>query len=115
MNIEETLKERETTHGSWANGCEVAQGIKRVLDKFSPIYPRPDVVKEGLDRIRMKLSRIAVGHHSNPEHWHDIAGYATLVEKELRLQQMTSTPVPPAQAGLTPLKDLKDQYENSKL
>ena len=39
--------------------------------------------RESLIVIAQKIARILNGNPNEPDHWHDIAGYATLVEKEL--------------------------------
>lgn len=44
----------------------------------------PDTHLEALDMICHKIARILAGDPNEPDHWHDIAGYATLVEKEIK-------------------------------
>ncbi len=34
--------------------------------------------------ICLKISRIVTGDPEHPDNWHDIAGYATLAERECR-------------------------------
>ena len=77
-NIEPTLKERESTHGPWTEGCDISQQLKACFDEYRE--ERPHYINEALDRICMKLSRIAVGDCMNTEHWHDIQGYSKLTE-----------------------------------
>ena len=44
---------------------------------------------QALDLIATKLARIITGDPDYSDNWHDIAGYATLVEQEIaRLQQL---------------------------
>lgn len=83
MSIEKTLQDRENTHGPWVDGCQVSQQIKRVMDR-GRADSRPDFVNEAIDRIAMKLSRIAVGDCLETDHWHDIAGYAKLTEEAIK-------------------------------
>lgn len=85
MTIERTIESRKNTHGSWQLGAKVAQVLKRTIKShMTELGPHTDSVMEGVDRICMKLSRIAVGDATEPDHWHDIAGYATLVENAIR-------------------------------
>jgi hypothetical protein len=37
--------------------------------------------REALDMILHKIARIVNGNPNETDHWHDIAGYATLVEQ----------------------------------
>jgi hypothetical protein len=43
--------------------------------------------REALDMIQHKIGRILAGNPNHHDHWHDIAGYATLVANELEGHQ----------------------------
>lgn len=82
--IDTTLNDRAKTHGNFAHHSTITQLIKdaitcqpnwRILD--------PDQ-REALDMIAHKIGRILAGDPNHVDHWHDIAGYATLVEKRLK-------------------------------
>jgi hypothetical protein len=88
-SIHETIKSRESTHGSWEEGAAIAQQLKRTLYKQAD--SRPDYINEALDRICMKLSRIAIGDPMEADHWHDIAGYATLTEQAINKRPYANT------------------------
>lgn len=80
--IDETLAEREKTHGPYARHAAITQALKEILHgpwwaSFSPTQ------KETIDMIAHKLGRICAGDPDFPDHYKDIAGYATLVAKEL--------------------------------
>lgn len=82
MDINNTLAERQSTHGNFRDHAIFAQALKEHFrdacwDKLAPQQ------REAIDMICHKLARIAVGDPSHTDHWHDIAGYATLVEQEL--------------------------------
>lgn len=84
MSIEDTLTQRGATHGDFGDNAEMAQTLKRVMqeaacnwDLLSPVH------REALDLIATKISRILSGGQNNVDNWHDIAGYATLVEKRI--------------------------------
>ena len=85
MPIDKTLSERETRYGSFRRQAEISRRFKDVLitelgeqGKYLPPYQM-----EALEMILHKIARIINGDPFYPDSWHDIAGYATLVEKEL--------------------------------
>lgn len=81
MTVEETLNQRKNVHGNYAHSA----GIKdKVLEEFSKTDNWKKLGAEGRQTVRMiteKLGRIMYGDCFFPDHWHDIAGYATLMEK----------------------------------
>lgn len=81
--ISATLTERGKVYGSFPEKARIIQGIKACM-KDSPNWEElPDDMKESLEVIASKIGRILVGDASHADNWHDIAGYATLVEQEL--------------------------------
>ena len=86
-NINGILNEREKTHGNIDEVGRVYRLLKKSFyngehtgDDFSSIQVLV------LDSIFMKLARISCGDPIFLDHWLDIAGYATLVVKELESQ-----------------------------
>lgn len=79
--IDNTLKIRTALHGPWLESADLSQRLKSVLSVNKG--QRPNHINEALDRICMKLSRIVIGNSCAIDHWHDIQGYAKLVEIEL--------------------------------
>ena len=78
MDVNQTLAERNRTHGPWGTQAATAAKIKETL-RLSPRWNRiPSFQKEALDHIAIKLSRIVNGNSYEADHWHDIIGYATL-------------------------------------
>lgn len=81
MTIEETLNQRNNVHGNYARSA----GVKdKVLEEFSKTDNWKKLGAEGRQTVRMiveKLGRIMYGDCFFPDHWHDIAGYAMLMEK----------------------------------
>lgn len=75
--------EREATHGNYAHSCCVSQRFKQVLRGALGSRVLPDSHQEAAEMILFKLSRIASGNPNHIDHWRDIAGYATLVVREL--------------------------------
>lgn len=81
--VEETLTERGTTHGDFSDNSAVSQNLKRILFQGPSSHLFSSVQAEALDMIAHKLSRIVAGDPNHKDHWHDIAGYAKLVEERL--------------------------------
>jgi len=84
MSIEETLEERQKTHGEFSSHAEISQSIKREIMAASGYFMLSTDQREALDMIAHKIARILNGNPNYIDHWHDIAGYATLVEMELK-------------------------------
>ena len=80
--IESTLVERGSRYGDFK---DVATCTQDIIDSMQLCgYDRlPDVHKEALHMIASKISRILNGDPNYIENWHDIAGYAQLVENYL--------------------------------
>ena len=77
------LKERGETHGDWLSVSHTAQDIKNIIamgDNYNSMSPAQ---REALDMIATKIARIVNGDPNVKDHWHDIAGYATLAEQEI--------------------------------
>ena len=81
--IDDTLDQRGATHGDFADVARVAQGIKEVLRTGSAWANMSSAQREALDMNASKQARIVCGNPDEPDHWHDIEGYARLVSKEL--------------------------------
>ena len=77
------LEEREKTHGAWLSVAITAQDIKQIMAMGDNYSQMPVAQKEALDMIASKIARIVNGNFTEKDHWRDIAGYATLVEREL--------------------------------
>lgn len=80
----ETLAERGESYGAFIDNADVAQRIKREM-RLSANWDelRPDM-REALEIIASKISRLLTGQMGHIDSWHDIAGYARLVEDRLR-------------------------------
>jgi len=76
-----TLNARLKTHGQFKDVSAMAQDAKdymRACNGWAKLTP---MQKESLDSIVGKIARILSGDPNQSDHWHDIAGYATLVER----------------------------------
>lgn len=78
MGLNETLREREKTHGDFRRTAEIATAL---IDMTRPKggVPENAVQRYAREMICGKLARIASGDPTFVDHWQDIAGYAQLV------------------------------------
>lgn len=89
-------KERLGTHGKWDFQSAISQNLKFLFRKLAPNWDKlPNGVKEPVELICMKISRIVTGNPNEIDHWRDIAGYAELrirqIKQENERAQMAST------------------------
>ena len=78
-HIDNILREREKTHGDFAQVAATAQAIKGVFFT-TPNWPKMTSAQaEGLEQIALKLARILCGNPAEPDHYADIMGYAQLI------------------------------------
>jgi hypothetical protein len=98
-DVTKTLNERGERYGDFASHAKITQGIKDVFiasPKWMTLTPS---MKEGLDMVAHKIGRILNGDPTYADSWHDIAGYAKLVEDELvdgSWAEAATAPTPPA-------------------
>ena len=82
-SIEQTLKDREKTHGDFLSKARLIQKLKELL-RGSPNWDHmASDMQEALDNIMTKIGRICYGNPFHTDNWHDIIGYAKLVEDPL--------------------------------
>lgn len=82
-DIEDTLAQRQQTHGYFPDVALTSHNIKYAMSTEPEWGKLTYYQREALTVIAQKIARILNGNPNEPDHWHDIAGYATLVEKEL--------------------------------
>lgn len=90
MNIDDTLAERGSRYGDFTEHARVAQAIQAVmrhltgeLNSGRGWYALDDVKRQALTVIADKIARILTGDPNYADNWHDIQGYAKLVEDRL--------------------------------
>lgn len=85
--VAETLQSRDTTHGHYPYVAATIQELKQVARTAEARAMQHSQNKkvcmnaaqqEGLEMILHKIGRILNGDPNTADHWHDIAGYATL-------------------------------------
>lgn len=83
MSVQETLDERQSTHGDFADHARVTQMLKTVIQNQPGWKNLNAMQRESLDMIAHKIGRIMAGNPNHADHWHDIQGYAKLIEDRL--------------------------------
>lgn len=81
-DIVNTLTERGERYGKFVDHARIAQNIKAVMAEGKWFDLATDQ-KEALEMIAHKIARILNGDPNYADSWHDIAGYAKLVEDRL--------------------------------
>jgi len=81
MSINETLVQRQSTHGNFELGAVLSQSFCRVMRSAKNYDELTDAQVEALEMILHKVARILNGNPDFAEHWHDIGGYAKLAER----------------------------------
>ena len=82
-DITETLGQREGRYGEYVNVAATAQQLKETLRSGASWGIMEAYMQESLDLIANKLARIVNGDPFYDDSWHDVGGYAKLVEIEL--------------------------------
>jgi hypothetical protein len=85
-NISQILEGRGKTHGDFVENANVSQSLKTALKQGSNYNTLDNVLKEALDALCGKLSRIVCGDCYELDHWRDIIGYTTLAEHFIEIE-----------------------------
>ena len=83
MSVDKTLSTRGGKYGLFEDNAELAQELKEVVRKYEGWKDLDSLHKESLDLIFIKIARIINGDANYVDNWHDIQGYAKLVEDML--------------------------------
>lgn len=84
QSIEATLAERQSTYGNFEDVAFVTENIMAVLGRVrgsNGLNDLPSTHRMALYMIASKMARIVNGDFNHLDSWHDIGGYAKLVEK----------------------------------
>lgn len=84
--LSDTLQQRGSTYGDFAEIAELSKKFRGVCADYldskgkslSPVH------QEALIMIFHKIARALAGDPNYTDNWHDVAGYATLVENHIR-------------------------------
>lgn len=83
MGIEGTLSERGNRYGDFSHHAEIAQRLQDEMRRHEGWNHLDAVKKQALTVIADKIARIISGDPDYADNWHDIQGYAKLVEDRL--------------------------------
>ena len=82
-DVTETLTERGIRYGKFKDHAELSQQLKEAMH-CSNVWGGLDYdMREALEMIQHKVARILNGDPTYADSWHDIAGYAKLVDDRL--------------------------------
>lgn len=81
MTINNTLATRQNTHGDFETGAVISQDLCEYMRSKPNWRNLTCAQRESLEMIVHKIARILNGNSDFADHWHDVAGYATLAEK----------------------------------
>ena len=97
MKIEDTLAERESTYGNFADHAKITQNIKEAMWN-SPNWQKMSAdKKEALEMVAHKIGRILNGDPEYHDSWHDVIGYTKLVADTLIEKENKEVPPPTSQ------------------
>ena len=87
--IDKTLKERGDRYGSFETGAEIMQALKSVAAQHDNWEKMPAYQREAIEMIFHKIGRAINGDSNYIDNWHDIQGFAKLVEDVLSEKNAT--------------------------
>lgn len=82
-DVRETLNERESQYGSFADVAAISQRIKQAMASAPNWSKLPPDMRESLEMASSKIARILGGNPCHYDSWHDIRGYVTLITDRL--------------------------------
>lgn len=83
QTVEKTLEERGKRYGTFKDHAAISQALTGMMRSRQGWERLSDDQKEALEMIAHKIARILNGDSDYADSWHDIAGYATLIDERL--------------------------------
>lgn len=84
MTVQNTLNERGSRYGRFVDHARIAQGVQDVM-RAAPNWALLDPdMRQALTVIADKIARILNGDPYYEDNWHDIQGYAALIENRIK-------------------------------
>ena len=83
MSVQQTLEDRNATHGDFADHARATQMLKTVIQNQPGWKNLNAMQRESMDMIASKMARILAGNPNFKDHYVDIQGYAKLIEDRL--------------------------------
>lgn len=82
-NINDTLAERGARYGCFRDHARIAQNLQDAMRQEQGWSLLAADQKQALTVIADKIARMLNGHPDYRDNWHDIVGYASLVDMRL--------------------------------
>jgi len=83
-DVSNTLDQRGSRYGDFRDNAEVSQRLQAAMRYNDAEWTSlPAIHREALTAIAQKIARILNGDPNYADNWHDIQGYARLVEERL--------------------------------
>jgi hypothetical protein len=89
---DDLLKQRERTHGDFAETAALAQMFKDVARRSNNWAALPFFLREAIDGLLFKLARLLCGDFAFPDHLDDMIGYLALARKILAKERKRKKP-----------------------
>lgn len=81
--VTETLAQRGERYGEFDEFATICQQLKNTAHSAPKWAEMPYDCREAVDMILHKISRVLNGDPNYSDNWHDIQGYAKLVEQRI--------------------------------
>ena len=85
-DVKDTLADREKIYGDFLYVATTAQNLKDDMRHTRGWNALSMAKQEALDMIATKIGRILNEGANHADNWHDIAGYATLIERDMPIR-----------------------------
>lgn len=101
MTIEDTLAERGDRYGSFQNHANIAQALQDVMRSEDGWERLAADQRQALTVIADKIARMLNGDPTYRDNWHDIVGYAKLVDDRMAKDENPTPMAPVCQAPIS--------------
>lgn len=81
--LQETLKQRGSVHGDFWQSAVTRDAMMQAAERTPNYNNMEPAQRRSISMIIEKMARILYGDADCADHWHDIAGYATLIDNKL--------------------------------
>lgn len=82
-SVDADLDGRMKRYGVFAGQAKISQSLKIAMWEAPSWHLLPEDMREALEMVQHKVARILNGDPQYADNWHDIAGYARLVERRI--------------------------------
>ena len=84
-DINQVLEERGSRYGRFADHARIAQGLQDTMRAATNWDKLDQDMKQALSVIADKIARILNGDPFYADNWHDVQGYAKLIEDRINM------------------------------